>query len=439
MSCKPECARRTYVRPLPPATPASSVQCLVAARRDFYSRRHIRHWSSRGTLGWSSTRLFATSRHDQVVEERPPRYHRDRVGNPAPRAHSCVWGATARCWRGDAVPRRGTDNQRPPPCARRSHDAPVHAALAMSESGVVREEACSLVRRAITPSDRILVTGASGWFGTTMLALLAGHPSTGVLAVASRSRAVAVAGRTWDVTSWDEQAVADFDPTVVLNFAFLTRDKEAELGPDEYMRANIELSRRFDTAASLPSVRAAVTCSSGAALLTPEGVDVPIGSYGQVKADEEFRAQALATSVRAVVVARAWSLSGTLVQRPGDYAFSDLVLQAGTGRIVVTADYEVWRRYCGVDDYLAVCVARAAGGWSGVIDSGGEEVELRDLAERIAGRFPGRQPQVISSPAVGDSRRYLSDDTTWQQACLALGYRPASLDEQVNDVRAGLT
>lgn len=309
----------------------------------------------------------------------------------------------------------------------------------MPPTSLVREQACSLVSRVITPADRILVTGATGWFGSTMLAMLGEMPAAAVLAVASRSRHVDVAGRTWDVRAWDDDAVAHFDPTIVLNFAFLTRDKEAELGPDEYMQANTELSRRFDAAASLPAVRAAVTCSSGAALLTPEGADVPIGSYGRVKADEEARAHRLVTASRSVVVARAWSLSGTLVQRPREYAFSDLVLQAEAGRIVVTADCEVWRRYCGVDDYLAVCTARAVGGWSGVIDSGGEEVELRDLAERIADHHPDLRPEVVTSPAVEPARRYLSDDTTWQDACAAIGYRPASLDEQINDVRAALT
>ncbi len=223
----------------------------------------------------------------------------------------------------------------------------------------------------------------------------------------------------------------------MLNFAFLTRGKEASLGVEAYARANEELSRRFDEAATLPSVRAALTVSSGAALVTPEGADLPIGSYGLAKRAEEARALALAGS-RAVVVARAWSLSGTLVQETRAYAFSDLVLQARTGRIRVTAGGEVWRRYCGVDDYLAVCVARLLAGWSGVIDSGGPEVELRELARLVAERYPGQPPEVVVTEPTEPPRRYCSDDVTWREACAALGFTAATLGEQVDAVQSAL-
>ena len=36
--------------------------------------------------------------------------------------------------------------------------------------------------------------------------------------------------------------------------------------------------------------------------------------------------------------------------------------------IHIRAAHEVWRRYVGVDDLLAVCVSRALDGWAGEID-----------------------------------------------------------------------
>lgn len=302
---------------------------------------------------------------------------------------------------------------------------------------LVRDEARALVRSQIAPSDRILITGATGWFGMTMLALLDDCPDTQLLLVASRERMIDVGGREYAVRAWDLAAVADFCPTVVLNFAFLNRSKEALLGAEAYAMANDELSRRFDEAATLPKVRAALTVSSGAAVVTPEGEGLPLGSYGLAKRAEESRALSL-VGPRCVVVARAWSVSGTLVQQAHDYAFSDLVLQARTGRVAVTAPSEVWRRYCGVDDYLAVCVARMLGGWSGLIDSGGPEVELRVLARLVANRYPGATPEVVAALPTDPPRRYCSDDTSWTNACAELGFRPATLGEQVDAVQSAL-
>ena len=307
----------------------------------------------------------------------------------------------------------------------------------MSTPRLVRDQVRALVADALAADERVLVLGATGWLGSTMLALLDGHPAT-VLPVASRARTHVVGDRGWDVRAWDDDAIAAFAPTTVLNFAFLTREKEQALGTEGYASALAALNARLVATASAPSVRAVLTVSSGAAVHLPEGPDLPIGPYGQAKREEERLALGLVTAERSVVVARAWSLSGVLVQRPHDYAFSDLVLQARTGRIAVSAPGEVWRRYVGADDYLAVAVAGLLAGRSGVVDSGGPEVELRDLAARIADRYPGPRPTVEASAPSGPVRRYASDDATWTRACAAAGFVPAGLDEQIDLVQAGL-
>ena len=283
----------------------------------------------------------------------------------------------------------------------------------------------------------MLLVGATGWFGSTMLALLEGHAAA-LLPVASRARDVVVGATTRAIRGWDDAEISAFAPTTVLNFAFLTRDKESTLGAARYATALAELNSRLIRTAELPSVRAMLTVSSGAAIHVPEGRDLPVGAYGEAKRAEEQLALGIVRPGRSVLVARAWSVSGALVQRPHDYAFSDLVLQARTGTMEVRSQGEVWRRYCGVDDYLAVCSADLMSGRSGLIDSGGPEVELRDLARLIADRFPGIRPDVRVAPAAGPARWYLSDNSTWQAACGRTGFIPATLEEQIDLVQAAL-
>lgn len=302
---------------------------------------------------------------------------------------------------------------------------------------VVRAEAVAHVARRVDAAERIAVLGATGWFGSTMLALLADHGAT-VLPVASRPREHQVRGRTWSVGAYDVDEIASFAPTLVLDFAYLTRGREAALGTDAYGRALADLAARLDRVARLPSVRGVLTVSSGAALAVPEGPSMPVGPYGEGKQEVERLADAMVAPDRAVVVARAYSVSGALVGEPRAYAFSDFVLQARAGRIEVSAPAAVWRRYCGVDDYLAVCLTELVDGRSGTVDSGGPLVELRELAAMVADRYPGARPEVVSAPASGEPLTYASDGVRWSLACARQGFTPATLAEQVDAVQAAL-
>lgn len=289
--------------------------------------------------------------------------------------------------------------------------------------------------------SRVLLLGAGGWFGTTFLDLLERSGCDArVLPLTGRARTAAAGGREWELHGWDWRRVADFEPTLVVNCAFLTREKLPELGYDRYVGENVRLTGRFLHTLGLPSVRSAVTVSSGAAVDAATGVpDAETNPYGFLKWSEEATSRELAAEHGvALVVCRAWSVSGSLVQRPHDYAFSDLVCQAATGRLQVRSAHEVWRRYVGVDDLLAVCSALALDGWSGTVDSGGPLVEVGELAALVAGELaPGAS---VERPAMGDAAgdRYHSDDRSWQEACARLGFEPAPLGEQIRAVASVL-
>lgn len=285
---------------------------------------------------------------------------------------------------------------------------------------------------------RILILGAGGWFGSTLLHELAGvadSPDTRVMALASQSRDHLVAGRHWSLGTWDTDAIAKFAPTVVANFAYLTRERFDAENPDEYIAANTALQAQFLLAAQLPEVRIALTVSSGAAVALRDEAN----PYGRMKAEEEEQALALATSQRSIVVARAWSVSGPFVRRPHAYAFSDLILQARSGQIRIAADRPVYRRYVDVGDYLNVCLTRGLQAWSGVIDSGGPMVEMLELAEQTRNVVNpaatiDRPPMRTAEPAI-----YASDDRSWQLACEATSSTPKGLPEQIAYTEINMT
>ena len=282
--------------------------------------------------------------------------------------------------------------------------------------------------------ERVLVLGAGGWFGCTMLdAFKEWDPST-VTAVGTRPRSIRVGRRDWPLVAWDFDAIERWQPTIVLNFAFLTKDLLQSVGLREFVRVNRMLSQRFLWAAALRSVRLALTVSSGAATQISEGEDLRSNPYGFLKREEELLALRLVETSRAVVVVRAFSVSGPWVQRPESYAFSDLILQAAAGRVLVTAQHPTYRRYVSVADLLHVGLSLGTSKWSGVVEGGGELIEIGDLAQRIV-QIVNPSAQLARVPITGtEPRVYASDGLSWLQACDMTGHVPIDLNEQIDDV-----
>ena len=305
-------------------------------------------------------------------------------------------------------------------------------------TGLVSESARALAAQALG-DDRILVTGASGWLGRTALDLLAplGLPT---LALASRARTIRVGDVEIGCRVWDGRAVAAFAPTVVLDCAFLTRDRVADMPLGEYVAANRALTERLLYATRLPGVRLALMVSSGAAVHPHDALDGPIqdNPYGYLKREAEHRlAEAAAESGVVPVVLRAWSISGAHVQKPQGYALGSMIRDADAGAIRIMARRPVFRRYVLAEELLAVGIAEGGAG-PATIDSGGELVEMAELAARIAAVV--RPDAVISRDEVDtrDPDRYHSDGQDWERRCQRWDLASAPLDRQIEITASGV-
>ena len=264
--------------------------------------------------------------------------------------------------------------------------------------------------------DRVLVFGASGWFGRELRALVAlADPVPTFLWVPGPSAEVVP----------DDAFVYDFHPSVVINFASLTRERVEAEGEQIFTATNEYLAGRFLTHAQTARVRLAVTVSSGAAVTETDH------AYGRLKAAEEESALHLVDTRRTVVVIRAYSVSGGYVRRPRDYAFSDFILQAAEGQVRVSASSTVHRRYCAVRDVLTVALRSGGNGRSGLFETGGSLVEMGELAEAIAAIVNPRASVTRSPLSSSVSRAYCSDNSTWLEWSAAAGVRPAELKEQI--------
>jgi nucleoside-diphosphate-sugar epimerase len=310
--------------------------------------------------------------------------------------------------------------------------------LACDVTELVSASARALAAQALG-NDRVLVTGASGWLGRTALDLLAplGLPT---LAVASRARIIRVGNRQIECRVWEDSEVAAFAPSVVLDCAFLTRDRIADMPLSDYVAANRALTQRLVYATQLAGVRLALTISSGAAVYPHDALNGPLedNPYGYLKREGEQRlAQAAAESGAVPVVARAWSISGAHVQKPQSYALGSMILAAASGAIRITARHPVFRRYVLAEELLALGIAEGSAG-PATIDSGGELVEMAELAARIAAVL---FPSVVISRDEVDPRQsdnYHSDGRDWEKRCQKWDLASASLDRQIEITARGV-
>lgn len=276
-------------------------------------------------------------------------------------------------------------------------------------------------------NDRVLITGATGWLGTELIARLAdSRPEIPLFAVASRHRSFNAGRHRLVALPWDEDAIAKWKPTFMVHLAYLTREKEAQMGSDEYILRNRSISSAAVRLMDLPSLRGAVVASSGAAVtLTGE-------AYGQLKAEDEARFAELGRQrALPIVVARTWSVSGALCPKPEHFALYDLMRQAASADAIrIHAKREVWRRYVDAGEYLEVCVGAAAAGMSGIVDSAGPLVELGELADAIQAAFAADKPVFRADPR-GTADRYHTNSETMASLAKQLNIGISDLENQV--------
>lgn len=308
-----------------------------------------------------------------------------------------------------------------------------------------RSEALELVRRSVASTDRVVVTGASGWFGRTMLALL-WHAfgrewvERHVLASASVSRQLEVLGcGRVEVREVQTPTVEAFAPTLLVNCAFPTKNRVSEMGIQAYLRTARGLTKSLLAWAALPSVERVITMSSGAAVPSPRfPADIAINPYGVLKAQEEAALLQLAKAAGiAAQVCRVWAVSGPQVQHPANYALSDFILQAlDTRRIVVRSTRPVLRSYASVDDVLALAMASLTGP-STLFDTGGSMLEVGDLASEVAGQCGGVPVVRKGYDPMATPDDYRADTSDWDRMCNEQSFTPAGLEEQVSAAIAG--
>lgn len=305
---------------------------------------------------------------------------------------------------------------------------------------ILNPSAQLLWNNSLEPDDRVLITGASGWFGQTAVRMMAGVKLP-TMFLASSPRKIQSLDLNFEVNSFDNKQIQHFQPTVVIDCAFITRERIDEFGLKRYIDSNQELQKQLFSIISIPTVRRYVSLSSGAAVYPIDAVGVKIeeNPYGFLKRNAEIELEYFSYDRKLNgVVARAWSVSGGLVTKPQKFALSDFITQANRGDVHIQASIPVFRRYTALEDLFALALAKTRTSMFSILNSEGPLVEMGELA-RIVTREINPSAQISRvKPTAGLEDRYFAPTHEWVELQKQFLFVARPLPDQIRATFLGM-
>lgn len=288
---------------------------------------------------------------------------------------------------------------------------------------------------------KLVITGAGGWLGTELLELLlrthgADQLISNVICLGSRARTMQLSdGTELKCNDYSESLLIDKVGGFV-HLAFLTRDKVSTFGTEEYSFRNLAITSRAIELIEQTRPRWVATVSSGAVFSKPGGPlenNLLANPYGFTKRIEETMLSQVAHDVGAnFSVGRLWGAMGAYMPVNRAYAVSDFIVQAHSSNLIsIRAHHEVWRRYCDAQEFMNVLVTSAESHSRTFFDSGGDLIEIGELASKIS-KLTDSEVTVNRPATDGSPDRYFPESNKYDHLCETLGINRSHIDDLLN-------
>jgi nucleoside-diphosphate-sugar epimerase len=186
----------------------------------------------------------------------------------------------------------------------------------------------------------------------------------------------------------------------------------------------LNLTLNYLHVAALPSVKAGLTFSSGAATFDP--LDNQFSPYSASKVLHERMVNQAAVPT---LIMRCYAVTGAHCQEPRGYAVTDLIEQANQGKIKINSSNPTFRRYMAFEDYAATGIAEL--GKNAIVESGGYWTEIGQVAQIIARAF---NVKVHRKKVTGKPQQYGSQDNLTHRIAQREGIKVKSIIEQIQEL-----
>ena len=291
-----------------------------------------------------------------------------------------------------------------------------------------------------------IVTGASGWMGRTTLEYLKNqlkvNLQSDVRSFSSSRKEVQLSdGEVVRSESLERLGEIDEEVEGIFHYAFLTRDFVNKFGLNQYVAINNSILEKVAVALTSLKYGWVVGVSSGAVFdpgTNNLATDINLNPYGYLKLREESLLVDLSNQAGAnCVIGRLWASSGHLMPIDRKYAISDFIYQGLTSQLIeVKSDHKVWRRYMDAEDFINVLHTLAMKGFSKLLDSTGDLVEIRSLASKI-GLVTNARVKTLDNLPSSPPDLYYPEGDEMSELITKYGLSLKSLERQVKETIQG--
>jgi UDP-glucuronate decarboxylase len=292
----------------------------------------------------------------------------------------------------------------------------------------------------------ILITGASGWIGRSLLAMLQVEFGESlrdvVIPLTSDGRDLILDHGYVMQTQTIETFLRQGRPiSLIVHLAFATKEQLQDLGHSRFVQRNTEITRGIIQIAIANQVLGALVLSSGAVYSSSGILETSIdrNPYGFLKLEEEHKFQEALGIRTNLAIIRLFNLAGPFINKVRHYVIGSILLDLIAGnQIQLLARRPVVRSFVHVADVVNVGVAGALGLVStvdGPIDTHGDvEVEIQELALG-ASRLIRPDAMVLRPPmdAKLPADIYVGSGSMFQDSLTQIGSQSLELDQQIRD------
>jgi nucleoside-diphosphate-sugar epimerase len=296
----------------------------------------------------------------------------------------------------------------------------------------------------INSLNKIVVFGASGWLGRECISLLSStlqkNFSSKVILIGSSNKSIEVNQQNYEIISIDDLGHHK-NVDLVIDLAFVTQEKLEQLGETQYIHLNQELRKKIYDFIYESKPKYVYFSSSGAADIDFVSVTKSNSKkvYGELKLASESELRKISQDLDFnLLINRIWSVTGLQMQDHSKYAIGNFISQAlSTNRIKITSSDQVLRSYIDAEDLFKVCFNELLLNKSSLLNSGGFQTTLFDLAALVLKVLGSSTTQIPNSIEKDSGDDYVSKDFKLNELALKQGLELQSLEDQIrNTLRA---
>jgi nucleoside-diphosphate-sugar epimerase len=247
----------------------------------------------------------------------------------------------------------------------------------------------------------VLITGATGWLGqqTAKKLVYRFRENLHLTLINSTPTSLYIQNKHFQTITptsvkYDKKIDYFFD------YAFLTREKIDSLGFKQYIETNLSLITQSAEIVKKLGPKTVVLASSGAVYNSSKFAHTK--NYQLYSELKTFQEQLITDSCKQagskLIVVRIFNLSGEGINKSKVYAFQEFTEKAIRNKeIIINSNFHVLRRYCDIGQLLDLLLEQSFQGINISFDSGGQLIELRDLA-CIIKKTLNSNSSIISKP-----------------------------------------